>query len=229
MRLSTKIIMQVATLAGVVLLFVPLCHSQEGEMEDVVYLKNGSIIRGMILEQVPGESLKIQTRDGSVFVFQMDEVARIVKEEAFVQEAEPEPEELKKPIGSKKEPALAFGLSFFFPGAGQFYNGEAGKGAIMLGVSMAGVMVLMIAAAEDDDFWGNSSDDTAPAMVMMPLAMIMGSWIWSMIDAPISATRINRERGWAIAPDKIDNLYLSITDLDPGKQLTPGVQLKMMF
>lgn len=35
---------------------------------DVVYLKNGSIIRGMIIEQIPNVSLKIQTKDGSIFV-----------------------------------------------------------------------------------------------------------------------------------------------------------------
>lgn len=47
------------------------------QMEDVVHLKNGGIVRGIIIEQVPGESLKIQTLGGSVFIFTMDEVAKI--------------------------------------------------------------------------------------------------------------------------------------------------------
>jgi len=47
---------------------------------DVVYLKNGSVIRGMIIEQTPNVSLKIQTRDGSVFVFKMDELEKMTKE-----------------------------------------------------------------------------------------------------------------------------------------------------
>ena len=47
---------------------------------DVVYLKNGSIIKGMIIEQTPNVSLKIQTRDGSVFVYKMDEVEKMTKE-----------------------------------------------------------------------------------------------------------------------------------------------------
>lgn len=51
------------------------------EMQDVVYLKNGSIIRGMVVEQVPGKSIKVKTADGSVFVYAMDEVERIAKEE----------------------------------------------------------------------------------------------------------------------------------------------------
>jgi hypothetical protein len=47
---------------------------------DVVYLKNGSIIVGSIIEQVPNENLKIQTKDGSVFVYPMTDISRITKE-----------------------------------------------------------------------------------------------------------------------------------------------------
>ena len=35
-----------------------------GQMEDVVYLENGGIVRGTILEQIPDKSLKIKRRDG---------------------------------------------------------------------------------------------------------------------------------------------------------------------
>lgn len=48
--------------------------------EDVVHLKNGSIIKGTIVEQVPNESLKIQTREGNLFVYKMDEVQKMAKE-----------------------------------------------------------------------------------------------------------------------------------------------------
>ena len=45
----------------------------QGNMQDVVYLKNGSIIRGEIIEMVSGETVKIMTVDGSVFVWDMEE------------------------------------------------------------------------------------------------------------------------------------------------------------
>ena len=51
-----------------------------GEMQDVIYLKNGSIIRGLIIEQIPNVSLKIQTADGSVFVYKIDEIEKMTKE-----------------------------------------------------------------------------------------------------------------------------------------------------
>ena len=47
---------------------------------DVIYLKNGSVIRGTIIEQIVGETVKIQTRDGSIFSYKMDEMLRISKE-----------------------------------------------------------------------------------------------------------------------------------------------------
>jgi hypothetical protein len=47
---------------------------------DIVHLKNGSIIKGTIIEQVPNEYIKIETRDGSIFVFKTDEIKLIVKE-----------------------------------------------------------------------------------------------------------------------------------------------------
>lgn len=49
-------------------------------MQEVVYLKNGSIIKGVIIEQIPNTSLKIQTADGSIFAYKMSEVEKITKE-----------------------------------------------------------------------------------------------------------------------------------------------------
>ena len=48
---------------------------------DVVYLKNGSIIKGSVIEVIPNGSIKIQTQDGSLFVYDMNEVDRIVNED----------------------------------------------------------------------------------------------------------------------------------------------------
>ena len=49
------------------------------EYEDVVYLKNGSIIRGMIIEQKPNKYIKIKSGI-NIFVYQMDEIDKITKE-----------------------------------------------------------------------------------------------------------------------------------------------------
>jgi len=53
----------------------------QSNYQDVVYLKNGSIIRGIIIEQVPNKSIKIETADRNVFVYQIDEIEKITKEQ----------------------------------------------------------------------------------------------------------------------------------------------------
>jgi hypothetical protein len=49
------------------------------QMTDVVYLKNGSIIKCIILEQNVGKNIKIQTIDGSIYVYKYDELEKIEK------------------------------------------------------------------------------------------------------------------------------------------------------
>jgi len=58
-----------------------MAYCQEIQYEDVVYLKNGSIIRGMIVEQIPNKTLKIKTADRNLFVFEYDQIEKITKEE----------------------------------------------------------------------------------------------------------------------------------------------------
>ncbi len=53
----------------------------QSNLQDVVYLKNGSIIKGVITEQVFGEHIKMETADGSVFVFKAEEIEKITKTE----------------------------------------------------------------------------------------------------------------------------------------------------
>ena len=61
------------------LLAIPVA-SMAQEMREVVHLRNGSVIKGVVIEQVPGKSLKIQTPDGSVFAYDMSEVEKVTKE-----------------------------------------------------------------------------------------------------------------------------------------------------
>lgn len=66
------------------LLFTQTLLAQKVQ-EDVVYLKNGSIIRGTIVEQVMGVSVKIQTADNSLWVFKAEEVEKITREDKAIQ------------------------------------------------------------------------------------------------------------------------------------------------
>ncbi len=144
------------------------------QMEDVVHLKNGGLIRGTITEQIPSESLKIQTRDGNIFVYTMDEIAKISKEPVM---------RMRGHIGAKeKNPWLAFGLSLLIPGAGQFYNGQHDKGMFQLGV---------VVFHYKDCRWIHDCSGKDDLGILTLLGF--GFHIWSIVDAPISADAINQQ------------------------------------
>lgn len=52
----------------------------QSSMLDVIYLKNGSIIKGEILEITRERIIKIQTTDNKTWSFHLEEVDRVVKE-----------------------------------------------------------------------------------------------------------------------------------------------------
>ena len=43
------------------------------QYDDVVYLKNGSIIRGLIIEEAPNKYIKIKSRE-DIFVYEIYEI-----------------------------------------------------------------------------------------------------------------------------------------------------------
>ena len=62
-----------------VLLFFLTSMAVKAQSIDIVYLDNGSIIRGSIIEMTTNESVKIKTSDGSIFVYPIDQVLKIEK------------------------------------------------------------------------------------------------------------------------------------------------------
>lgn len=51
-----------------------------GDYKDVIHFKNGTSIEGVIIEQVPGESIKVQANDGKVYFFPVEDIARFTRE-----------------------------------------------------------------------------------------------------------------------------------------------------
>jgi hypothetical protein len=62
-----------------IVLFAISLQAQESVM--VIYLKNGSIIKGSILEIISRDTVKVQTTDGNIFSYAMEEVEKIEKEQ----------------------------------------------------------------------------------------------------------------------------------------------------
>ena len=161
-----------------ILIFAPSLFSQQ-TFQDVVYLKDGSVIRGTILEQIHNVSLKIQTQDGNIFIYKMEEVRKIVKE--------PYQKPSKTTIIKEKSPLTSFLLSFFIVGVGQYYNGQVLKGLTLQAGFLGGILMLGRNSDSNNSGTLNSSE-------LLGSFIMMGSWAVSIIDAPMSSDKINETR-----------------------------------
>lgn len=73
-----------------------------------------------------------------------------------------------------KNPALALIASFLIPGLGQFVNGEAGKGSMMLALYVVSWLL---------------------AFVLVGFLFLPIVWVWSMVDAYTAAKGWNAQHG----------------------------------
>lgn len=116
------------------LISVLLCISLSIAFADTVYLKDGSVIHGKIIEQVPGESIRIQTYDGSIFVFEQGKIDRITYGK----------------VKTPKSGVLAIALSLIFPGIGNFYVGDNLDGTIFLCIGAVSAAFTVYGATRPD-------------------------------------------------------------------------------
>lgn len=143
---------------------------QETANEGIVYLVNGSIIKGHI-EELP-DKIFVTTRDGNRFVFQKNEVIRITWGK----------------ITSPKEPALAVVLSLIFPGVGNIYAGDSKTGALCMFAGVIGIW--MIAFAEE--FTGaDFNKDVDFSLPLAGLFLYSGATVGSCIKAYYTAKSHN--------------------------------------
>jgi len=111
-----------------------------------------------------------------------------------------------------KYAGLSFGLSFLYPGIGQFYNGQVGKGVTMVVLATGSLATILgVSSSLDTDSSGNAVISDGQAVAVGAAALIYTfTWIWGMIDAPISSGVINRRNqalSWNLGKDR----NLSIT------------------
>jgi hypothetical protein len=93
---------------------------------------------------------------------------------------------------SYKDPVVACFLSFFIPGLGQHYNGQYVKGICQEVLFVGGILMWEEAVRRE---WAYESWEEVQ-LHAYGLVLAVGTWLWSVIDAPISANNINRERSW---------------------------------
>jgi hypothetical protein len=139
----------------------------------------------------------------------------------------------------RKEPYLSFLLSCVYPGVGQFYNGQVAKGIIMTSLATTGFVVMGTGMSEMNasmESYGYYSDEGG-GKVAMGMLLYAGTLIWSIIDAPVAAGKINRRNARALSLNLGEGKNLSLkpdfsyvnTDLYKGKQAFCGLSLNLDF
>lgn len=126
------------------------CSIANGQinLEEVVYLKDGSSLRGTIIEQVPNEMLKIQTKDGSIFVCKFSDVEKITKEKVFVSPYFNSNSNLAEDMKQYKKSGIGLtttGGAFLLIGSSLFAGGRS-KGYVGPGKFITGITFLCMSA-----------------------------------------------------------------------------------
>ena len=190
-------------------MLISIVSFAQTSLQDVVYLKDGSIIRGDIVEYTPTDTVKIMTTDGSVFVYDFAQVEKFAKEEA---------KHYQRPAVDKKSPWVSGIMSYFVPGMGQMYNGESRKGWIdfstqigAYAATISGVALVMEYSGYDNIYYGvdgsiiHEYDEgnrflSATGLVLFTAGVITlhANWIHSICDAVKSSKRINAENGYVM-------------------------------
>ena len=101
---------------GFLSLFLLVSPSFSQGKEAAIYLKDGGIRRGLIVELIPGEMVKIKTAYDEIFVIQMADISKIVMEE----DATPAPKKDKPtpPTSSSVKSRNLYGFAEWGPASG---------------------------------------------------------------------------------------------------------------
>ncbi len=103
----------------------------------------------------------------------------------------------------RRNPGLAFLLSFLMPGVGQLYNGQFVKGGVVLGAFIVGLIVFMLTPGGSEFINNLLAFLVNPARVrgglsafQLFLALVLFLlWVYAFIDAPLNAAARNRQLG----------------------------------
>ena len=172
------------------------------QMLDVIHLTDGSVVVGKITEIIPNKTVILQTdvidnsyrrffflkkRNGEEFLrrlihrkYQMIYPLKQIEKMSIIEV------KFRNRTTATVRAALLPSIPFLypiFPGWGQFYNGQQDKGIGFLILSISGIFI-MSSGFEDDP-----PDNVTAAT---GASIIIGSYIWSVIDANLSAKKINQ-------------------------------------
>ena len=162
------------------------------QMLDVIHLTDGGVVVGEIIEIIPNQTVKLKTHvldnsyQGIFFLQEPDEGELKIYPFEQIEKMSKIKVKFRNRTTATVRAALLPSIPFLypiFPGWGQFYNGQQDKGIGFLILSVSGIFIM------SSGFEGDSPDNVTAAT---GASIIIGSYIWSVIDANLSAKKINQ-------------------------------------
>ena len=162
------------------------------QLLDVIHLTDGGVVVGEIIEIIPNQTVKLKTHvldnsyQGIFFLQEPDEGELKIYPFEQIEKMSKIKVKFRNRTTATVRAALLPSIPFLypiFPGWGQFYNGQQDKGIGFLILSVSGIFI-MSSGFEDDP-----PDNVTAAT---GASIIIGSYIWSVIDANLSAKKINQ-------------------------------------
>lgn len=201
---------------------------------DQIETKDGSIVKGKIIEHSIGKGYKIRTSDGNIFYFEESNILTIKygpNEGEQEAPAQIEPAQAKsEPVYTyRKSPGLAWFFSFLYPGAGNFYARDKVGGSLFISFATVGLIGLISGFSEYDDRGCDYYDEYGYAyeqqncedfetLGVLGTVLFIGMSVGSQITAPIQANRRNYE------PEEISNIekkqFASLEEPKPSLHLS---------
>ena len=103
--------------------------------------------------------------------------------------------EPQKQVGYRY-PGLALLFSAIYPGGGQIYNKQLVKGIIMAALYTTGLITYYAIQIEEGySYYSGYYEESWPTGKIVALSGMVAVWLYSVIDAPITAAKINRRGG----------------------------------
>lgn len=193
-----RLLFLVAVLLGGIAALSAQQPTQGQMLEDVIYLNDDTVLRGIIVEQVPAVTYVIATANGKYTIDALS-IRKITKEPTsntlvvneihsygpYIPHKYDEDGNLITPLS----PSGAFFNSLIIPGLGQMNNGQEIKGILLFTGTVVGLLGVTVgtnmASSQYVDLVGYSS-----------AALAAGCYLYSLFDAPIYAYKWNKKHGF---------------------------------
>lgn len=135
--------------------------------------------------------------------------------------AAPAAAQTEERVAGARSPLVATILAVNIPGGGHFYAGERREAAVLATMATAGLALFLSGTPGTDDCHLPTCDPGwAQHRVEIGSGIVLGAYVFSLVDAPLAARRRNRARRTLPAAGPTANLIV-------GGGGAPGIEIRL--